>query len=761
MALINPGFELAGTNYVFTDGVGNILTNKEPLVWTVFNLGFRTSTNSPALVDYEDPDYFYVYPGISNSAAPITAHTGAFSARAFGPFDATCCGKAGLYQMITNTLSSPVTNNQIWVMSGYGLNWSGDPLNSMDPLVGDGGNFGLIQIEFFDPAGNALGDPVDGPHLGTNTTLDTWISCSVTGVAPFGTSQIRFYVAHVGMSGALGSIFWDDVSITNVGYVAPPTRPPLEPAAIQAGVQVCWPTVVNTSYQPQYSDDNVNWANIIPSTAAQQLLPGDGTSNCVFSTSHKYYRVRQQPGTVASLSNPGFESFTPPTTNQPDGWTLFNNAYRSLTNSPTSPTPGTGFGITVHSGEASLQTYGPFGAELDASGAYQDLTASAGQNWRLTGYCLNWQNDRLVGSNGFGVAQIQFLDNTGGTGNVLQVVEGSHYGTDVPAPLDTWQFFEVDATNAPTGTTKVRAQVLHVGQVGDIGSIWWDDLAIYQPIGSLSTAISTNKPAVQIYWPTAPPSNGVSYEVQACATPGFPDPVIVGNVLANAGFEDNAVSNANDTGTINMWNTGGLGAKFTSSYPKPTHSGIGALKLQDTEGGGNPPVAWQGAFGSLNPIPASPGQVWDFSGYMYNWSLENPLSGSSYGLLKIVWNDASGNTLQPLAAGSDTNLIGNPVTGTYAGIESTHITSSSLDRWIFSNCRGTAPPNTAYVQVLPILVGTGGNCVLRFDDVALTTNLYVLPVQNLGPVYPGIGSTIQVSDPIGSNLQKFYRIYTP
>jgi hypothetical protein len=747
--LLNNGFELPGTNYVFQDGVGNILTNKEPLLWTVFNLGFRTATNSPALVDYQDPDFFYVYPGLSNSASPITAHAGAFSARVFGPFDVTCCGKASLFQSITNTLSSPVTNNQIWVMSGFGLNWSGDPLSS-EVGVGDGENFGLIQIEFLNAGGISLAT-VDGPHLLTNTTVDSWISCSVTGTAPFGSTQIRFHAAHVGRSGALGSIFWDDISVTNIGFAATPTRPPLDPAAIQAGNQICWSTVVGTSYQPQYSDDNVNWLNVIPGTAAQQLLPGDGTQNCIFSTNHKFYRVLQQPGTVAALSNPGFESGI---STQATGWIQFNNAYLSGTNT-------TGFGITVHSGTNSLQTYGPFGTELDASGAYQDLTASGGQNWRFTGYCLNWQNDRLVGSNGYGIAEIEFLDSTGGTGNVLQVVEGSRFGTDVPAPLDTWQLFEVDATNAPAGTTKARAQVLHVGQVGDGGSVFWDDLAIYQPIGSSSVATSTNQPAVQIYWPTAAPSNGVSYQVQSITnlTDTVQPPVV--NVLTNAGFESDAVINAVDTTTISMWNVGGGGSKFTSSSPNPTHSGIGALKLRDTSGGANPPVAWQGAFGSSFPIPATPGQAWDFSGYAFNWSLDSPLTGSSFGVLKIVWNDASGNSLQPLAAGSDTNLIGSRVTGAFPGIESPHITSSSLDSWIYLHARGTAPPNTAYVQVLPILVGTGGNCALRFDDVILTTNLVTFGWQPFGPVYPGIGSTIQVFDPIGSNRQRFYRVFTP
>src|SRR5213594_2803791 len=103
--LLNTGFELAATtNYVFQDSVGNILTNREPLIWTVNNLGFRTQTNGPASGQYQDPDFFYVYSGINSSASPVTAHAGAYSARIFGPFDVVCCGKASLYQVLTNTI---------------------------------------------------------------------------------------------------------------------------------------------------------------------------------------------------------------------------------------------------------------------------------------------------------------------------------------------------------------------------------------------------------------------------------------------------------------------------------------------------------------------------------------------------------------------------------------------------------------------------------------------------------------------------------
>jgi len=82
--------------------------------------------------------------------------------------------------------------------------------------------------------------------------------------------------------------------------------------------------------------------------------------------------------------------------------------------------------------------------------------------------------------------------------------------------------------------------------------------------------------------------------------------------LTNGGFEADAVSNAADTAAIAGWNTANGGTKNTSSAPKPTHSGIGALRLSDTATA--VPVAWQGSPTSINIIPATPGQVWDETG---------------------------------------------------------------------------------------------------------------------------------------------------
>src|SRR5258706_2976539 len=105
-----------------------------------------------------------------------------------------------------------------------------------------------------------------------------------------------------------------------------------------------------------------------------------------------------------SLLNPGFETGT---TNIPDSWVVFANAFRTGTND-------SNFGITAHSGAYSLKTFGPFGTNLDASGAYQSFPTGSGQSWRLTGYALNLQNDLFSGSDAYSVSARLFLDNTRG-----------------------------------------------------------------------------------------------------------------------------------------------------------------------------------------------------------------------------------------------------------------------------------------------------------------------------------------------------------
>ena len=129
--LLNGGFETAGTNYTFPDaGDGSfpIISNTFAASWNP-NEGYsaRTVTNGPQQGTYEDSATATDFVGINNSGSATTARSGVASLRTFGPFPNICCTGSGASQMISSNQNAAVSNNTIWVVSGYGLNWSGDP----------------------------------------------------------------------------------------------------------------------------------------------------------------------------------------------------------------------------------------------------------------------------------------------------------------------------------------------------------------------------------------------------------------------------------------------------------------------------------------------------------------------------------------------------------------------------------------------------------------------------------------------------------
>jgi len=449
-----------------------------------------------------------------------------------------------------------------------------------------------------------------------------------------------------------------------------------------------------------------------------------------------------------SLLNPGFETLSP--SNTAANWTQFNVSGVSQTNN-------TLFPITAHSGANSMQTQPPANTNFDASGAFQDVVASPGQNWRLTGYILNWQNSQLGGPGTFATAQLAFLDSTNG---IISTFDAPHFGFQAPFALNVWTNFEVDAT-APANTAHVRTYVLYVGDSAGVGSAYFDDLNLYNPVGGSNTSTAvTVTPAVQVSWPTSASitNQTINYQIQSTTNLVFTNLPPV-NVLSNGGFEIGAVSNAADSGVVSGWALQGGGSKLLSCAPKPTHSGIGAIRLNDTTTA--VPVVDQGGPFSAAPHAVVGGQIWDLQGYGYNsgYPGDTQLGGSAFALLKIVWNDVNGTALQPV--GNDPALIGSAVTGGNPGIESLHMTAATpVNTWTFLEARDTAPTNAAFAVVFMIEVGISPGGTVRFDDLTFAQPTTTFGWANLGPVWPGTGATNNISDLINTNKQNFYRVTT-
>jgi hypothetical protein len=164
-ALVNSGFEL---------GSGSSANN-----WTQFGDAYRTATNT---------------------TSGVTALSGSNSMKVFGPFNPSL-SEAGAYQTI-----SGASAGQTWKLSGFGFNWSGDPMTNTVA-------YGMAQLIFLDGANNQL-QANPSQHFDSTTPLDEWQYFQVTGTTPAGTAAVQARISHFGEGSIAGSVWWDDVSAT-------------------------------------------------------------------------------------------------------------------------------------------------------------------------------------------------------------------------------------------------------------------------------------------------------------------------------------------------------------------------------------------------------------------------------------------------------------------------------------------------------------------------------------------------------------------
>jgi hypothetical protein len=171
------------------------------------------------------------------------------------------------------------------------------------------------------------------------------------------------------------------------------------------------------------------------------------------------------------------------------------------------------------------------------------------------------------------------------------------------------------------------------------------------------------------------------------------DKVTVDRGLVNGGFE---------TGDFTGWDVNGdnvVGAPVAGA-----HSGTSAARLTVT-GGGNVAAIRQ-------IFAASPGDEVNFSAWILT---EAPLpAGPSFGLAKIVFEDAAGNDLEPASVS-----IGQLGPAENPGIESLPFVDATtpVDTWVFSEAQGVAPEGTVRVRFLLLNVDfAGGENPIWFDD---------------------------------------------
>lgn len=209
------------------------------------------------------------------------------------------------------------------------------------------------------------------------------------------------------------------------------------------------------------------------------------------------------------------------------------------------------------------------------------------------------------------------------------------------------------------------------------------------------------------------------------------------NLLANSGFE---------SGTTG-WdlNLGGGSASASTDY---AHSGAHSLAI-DSSGAGD----WASPNVSQS-FPARPGDVFNIQGYLLN-PAGSPITGGSFGLLKIEFRDSGGAVLEPVSID-----IGTSAGAPYYGAESTPLLNagSATDRWIFSEAQGEAPAGTVEVGFYLLNVNQPGNpAPIYFDDIqAMLIGDPVLPVTLSSSL---VGGNIQISFPTqnGVSYQVAYK----
>src|SRR4051812_3760871 len=179
------------------------------------------------------------------------------------------------------------------------------------------------------------------------------------------------------------------------------------------------------------------------------------------------------------LADASFEGFNGPNPDGTGGWLLFNNASRQGTE------------VTPQDGFAALKTFGPFHGNADASGAFQNVPASPGQQFEGSVWAYSPNFDSILGKQNFTNITLSFVNSAGAVIGSVNFSPGTNEkntpifdGRDPNMPQDQWLQYTVDAV-APAGTAFVREslffiQLYHPGAIaGDYSGNGVIDAADY------------------------------------------------------------------------------------------------------------------------------------------------------------------------------------------------------------------------------------------------------------------------------------------
>jgi hypothetical protein len=157
------------------------------------------------------------------------------------------------------------------------------------------------------------------------------------------------------------------------------------------------------------------------------------------------------------LADASFEGFDHPTSGV-GGWALFNHA---------SVASGE---VTPQDGFAALKVFGPFSGHSDASGAFQNVPASPGQQFEGSVWAYSPSFDSILGKQNYTNITLQFVNAAGAVIGSVNFSPGTNEkntpifdgrDTNLAATQNQWVQYTVDAV-APAGTASVRESLFFV-----------------------------------------------------------------------------------------------------------------------------------------------------------------------------------------------------------------------------------------------------------------------------------------------------------
>jgi len=336
-----------------------------------------------------------------------------------------------------------------------------------------------------------LGDP-DPNYYTTLPTSQVYYNSrtggrTVIAYNPAANSQVAFIYNNGTPVGNLtvpaGQTAWTVLGVTNQIQVS-----------IQAGAQISFSTMLNTTWTLQAAPGNSAWSNLLGPTA------GNGLTNSFFDllwpAAHSQYQVLQTSSGLSNIvGNPGFETGSG---SAAAGWNTSGSQ------------PPVRVSTDANSGSYSMQLYVTNAATTPNTSEFDQNIGTAGGAPVVAGqtYTFSFWAKQL--SSGVSYVQnyrVSWLNSGGGT-------ISSVGWTGFSANTAGWSQIVVNNLVAPASA--VNASIGIYGATGAVqsgyGGVLIDDVTLSLPTASQTNLVATVvQPGVQIAWPGA---GGRFYDVQ-------------------------------------------------------------------------------------------------------------------------------------------------------------------------------------------------------------------------------------------------------